>query len=163
MSSIRWKGGITGVPAFVTGLRGNGMARLGPGEQKALTGRIADDGILVPCLSRPRYLVSMWDCKAVISITGYGELCFRMAEAWANRRILVCQDLSHVRTLFPLAPGRNVVYCRPNLADLTDILDDIECNFGNYIDVAEQGHKDWLEWSGGFERVLADGFAALYE
>ena len=163
MSSIRWKGGITGVPAFVTGLRGNGMARLTPGEQRALTDRIAADGILTPYLSRPQYVVSMWDCKAVISIAGYGELCFRMAEAWANRRILVCQDLSHVRTLFPLVRGRNVVYCRPDLADLTDILDDIECNYRNYIDIAEHGHGDWLQWSGEFGQVLADGFAALYE
>lgn len=163
MSSIRWRGGITGVPAFVTGLRGNGMARLTPGEQRALTDRITADGILTPWLSRPQYVVSMRECKAVISIAGYGELCFRMAEAWANRRILVCQDLSHVRTLFPLVPGRNVVYCRPDLADLTDILDDIECNFRNYIDIAEQGHRDWLQWSGEFEQVLADGFAALYE
>ena len=162
-SSIPWKGGITSVPPFVTGLRGNGMAQLTPGEHIALTNRMADDGILSPNLSRLQYQVGMWDCKAVISITGYGELCFRMAEAWAGRRILVCQDLSHVRTLFPLVSGRNVLYCRTDLSDLTDILDDIECNYRNYIDIAEQGHQDWLEWSAEFGEVLRKGFEPLYQ
>lgn len=162
-SSIPWKGGITGVPTFVTGLRGNGMARLTPAEQKALTERIANEGVLVPRLNRLQYQASMGDCKAVISITGYGELCFRMAEAWANRCVLVCQDLSHVETLFPLQEGRNVVYCRPDLDDLTDILDDVECNYHQYIDIAEQGHHDWLQWSRQLGQVLQQGFAGLYE
>src|SRR5205814_5315295 len=122
-------GGITSVPSFVTGLKGIGMARLTPAERQDLTKRISSEGLMTRPMNRLRYQLSMADCKAVVSITGYGELCFRMAEAWANRRVLVCQDLSHVKTLFPFEAGRNVVYCRPDLSDLIEILEDIECNF----------------------------------
>jgi hypothetical protein len=139
------------------------MTFLTPDEQKALARRMDDEGILVPRRNRIRYQASMWDCKSVISIAGYGELCFRVAEAWANRAVLVCQDLSHVDTLFPLQAGRNVVYCRPDLEDLTDILDDLECNYRNYVQIAEHGYDDWRRWSSQLERVLQQGFAPLYE
>ncbi len=54
----------------------------------------------------------------------------------------MCQDLSHARMMFPFAPGRNVLSFRPDLTDLADILDDIECNYRTYISIAEQGYRD---------------------
>jgi hypothetical protein len=65
--------------------------------------------------------------------------------------------------MFPFAPGRNVVYCRPDLTDLVDILDDIECNYRNYIAIAEQGYRDWLAWSRDVHAVTRQGFAPLTE
>jgi hypothetical protein len=138
------------------------MTRLSRAERQALTAELSAEGLMIDSVNRVSYQLSMSDCKAVLSITGYGELCFRMAEAWANRRVLVCQDLSHVRTLFPFERGRNVVYCRPDLGDLIDVLDDIECNFRNYVDIAEQGHRDWIDWSSDVEKVMREGFAPLY-
>src|SRR5262249_5227558 len=120
----------------------------------ALEGCLAGEGLMARPLDRFRYLASMSDCKSVVSIVGHGEMCYRMAEAWSNRRILVCQDISHVRTLFPFKPGCNVVYCRPDLSDLVDLLDDVECNFSNYIDIAEQGRRDWIEWCSRVTEVL---------
>ena len=105
----------------------------------------------------------MLSCKAVLSVAGVGEVCFRMAEAWAMRRVLVCQDLSHARLLFPLKAGHNVVFCRPDLSDLGDILADIEQNFPRYVDIAEQGHHDWRDWCAGVEQVLAEAFAPLHQ
>lgn len=162
-SSLPWKGGITAVPEFVTGLKGMGMTRLTPGEREELAAKLRSQGLMTRPTNRLSYQLSMSDCKAVLSITGYGELCFRMAEAWANRRVLVCQDISHVRTLFPFEGGKNVVYCRPDLSNLVDILEDIECNFHRYIDIAEQGHRDWIRWSGELEGIMKEGFAPLYE
>ncbi len=162
-SSLRWKGGITNIPAYVTGFNGAGMVTLSNDEQTSLRERMAKEGLLTDSMNRFRYQFSMADCKAVLSITGYGELCFRMAEAWANRRVLVCQDISHAQTLFPFQTGRNVLYCRPDLSDLVEILEDLECNFPKYIDIAEQGHQDWVEWSQQSNRILQQGFAPLYE
>jgi hypothetical protein len=162
-SSLRWKGGLTSIPQYITGFNGTGMANLSSDEQRSLKARLSVENMLADPLNRFHYQQIMADCKAVLSITGYGELCFRMAEAWANRRVLVCQDLSHARTLFPLQAGRNVVYCRPDLSDLIEILEDIECNFPKYIDVAEQGYQDWLEWSQQSDRILQQGFAPLYK
>jgi hypothetical protein len=161
-SSLRWNGGLTAVPEYITGLKGSGMAKLSDEERNSLEARLAEEGLLTESLNRFRYNLSMADCKAVLSITGYGEICFRMSEAWANRRVLVCQDISHVQTLFPFQAGRNVIYCRPDLSDMIEILDDIECNFRKYIDVAEQGYQDWLDWSKQTDYVLRQGFTPLY-
>jgi hypothetical protein len=162
-SSLRWRGGITSVPPFVTGLRGVGMTRLTDSQRQTLAAEISAEGLVTRPRNRFSYQLGMSDCKAVLSVTGYGELCFRMAEAWANRRVLVCQDISHVRTLFPFQPGMNVVYCRPDLSDLEDILDDIECNYQNYVDIAERGHRDWRKWSHDLNRIMREGFAPLYD
>jgi hypothetical protein len=104
----------------------------------------------------------MRDCKAVLSIAGCGELCFRMVEAWMGRRVLVSQDLSHARTLFPLESGRNVVYCRPDLSNLVEILEDIDRHWRHYIDIAEQGYSDWTRWCREAPIVMRKGFAPLY-
>jgi hypothetical protein len=161
--SIPFQGGITDVPYEVCGLGQVGIKVLSPDERTALLAQLLEEKIVAPRQNRLQYMVKMLDCKAVLSVAGYGELCFRMAEAWAGRRVLVCQDLSHVRTLFPLKAGRNVIYCRPDLSDLAEILDDIECNLGKYISVAEQGYRDWLDWCRGYREVLRKGFAPLYE
>lgn len=161
-SSLSWRGGLTGIPRHITGFDGVGMAILSVEKQQAFRSRLAAENLLTEPLNRFRYQQSMDDCKAVLSITGYGELCFRMAEAWANRRVLVCQDISHAQTLFPFQNGRNVVYCRPDLSDLIEILEDIECNFPKYIEIAEQGYRDWVDWSQQAEKVLQRGFASLY-
>lgn len=150
---VRLVGGITGVAAKVTGSNGVAPAQLAR--------QAAAEGFLTPRLGRLRYRASMARAKTVLSIAGHGEICFRMAEAWSARRVLVCQDLSHARTLFPFENGRNVVFCRPDLADLADILDDVEGNLGRYASIAEQGHADWREWSGRVDELLRTGFAPI--
>jgi len=163
-SSLPFDGGITGIPQSVAGLdEANVWKPLTAVERLEITSQLDAAGLTRRPLCRLEYAFSIRDCKAVLSITGFGEICYRMAEAWSNRRILVCQDLSHVRTLFPLENGRNVVYCRPDLSDLVELLDDIECDTGRYIEVAEQGHADWLAWIEGTEEILQNGYAPLYE
>lgn len=49
-----------------------------------------------------------------------------------------------------------------NFSNLIGILDDIECNFRNYVDVAAQGHQDWLAWSRDIQVILRQGFTPLY-
>ena len=89
-------------------------------ERSQFSSELQSAGLTSRPLSPSGYALSIQDCKAVLSITGYGEVCYRMAEAWSNRRVLVCQDLSHVRTLFPFENRRNVIYCRPDLSDLVE-------------------------------------------
>ncbi len=161
-SSLHWRGGITHIPEWVTGLRGVGIFCLSSTQRADLEATLAAENLTTPPLNRLNYQVAMQDCKAVLSITGHGELCFRMAEAWANRRILVCQDVSHVHTMYPLESGRNVIYCRPDLSNLVDILDDIECNYRSYTAIAERGYEDWLEWSRRAQEVAEAGFALVY-
>lgn len=150
---LSFRGGITPGP---------GPRALTPERTRALMTALRAEGLVVDRLPHWRYRLGMRECKAVLSLAGHGELCYRMGEAWAARRVLVCQDLSHLRTRFPLEAGRNVVYCRPDLGDLVAILDDIEVNFARYVDIAEQGHADWRAWSAQSIGVLRAGFAPLY-
>lgn len=162
-SSLPWVGGITQVPDCVQGYGDRiGITEFSPAERQEVENALRKDGVMVNGLNRIAYQASMWDAKVVLSIAGFGELCFRQAEAWANRRVLVCQDMSHVETLYPLKPGRNVVYCRPDLSDLVEILEDIECNFSRYAPIAEQGYRDWLEWSANVREVIRTGYAPLF-
>jgi hypothetical protein len=162
-SSLPFDGGITCIPHTVAGLdEANIWKPLTATERFEITSQLQAAGLTRRTLGPPEYTFGIRDCKAVLSITGYGEVCYRMAEAWSNRRILVCQDLSHVSTLFPLQEGHNVIYCRPDLSDLVELLDDIECNTARYIDVAEQGHADWLAWIENTEEILRNGYAPLY-
>jgi hypothetical protein len=159
---IRVRGGIVGVPPAVCGLDGDGMSILDARRRAEVFRGLAAEGLTATPLSRTAYRLSMLRCKAVISIAGHGEICYRMAEAWAMRRVLVCQDLSHARTLFPFANGRNVVYCRPDLADLADILEDIEGNYRRYEPIAEQGRRDWDDWSARTQALLREAFAPVF-
>ena len=147
-AKLRVWGGITTVPSFIAGF-GNafGLGKLDESARSGVEAQLRTEGLMMAPLARPAFIASMLKCKAVVSITGYGEICFRMAEAWASGRVLVCQDLSHVRIDYPLEPGRNVIYCRPDLTDLAAILEDIECRWERYRHVGEQGLTDWLNWT----------------
>ena len=147
-SKLPFKGGITGIPKTVAGLDElNIWKELTQAERSQIISELQRAGIESRLLSASEYASSIQSCKAVLSVTGYGEVCYRMAEAWSNRRILVCQDLSHVQTLFPFRNFKNVLYCRPDLSDLIELLEDIECNVHRYRDIAEQGYEDWLRWT----------------
>jgi hypothetical protein len=150
---IKVIGGLTGLSANVRGSDGR--------SREQLERDLATSGFAAPRQGRLRYRMGIASAKAVISIAGHGEICFRMAEAWAQRRLLVCEDLSHLRTLFPFENGRNVIFCRPDLGDLADILDDVECNVGRYAPIAEQGYRDWREWSRRVPELLHEGLAPI--
>jgi hypothetical protein len=160
-SGIKYFGGITSIPLYITGRKGVGISKIDEIERKNVVDELQK--LMVAPLNRYSYQQSMQQCKAVLSITGYGELCFRMAEAWKNRRILVCQDLSHVKTLFPFENMKNVVYCKPDLSDLIDVLTDIEENFHNYIQIAEQGYQDWIFIERNWQTYVKEGFLPILE
>jgi hypothetical protein len=161
-SGLSLRGGFTDVSGRINGLDGFGRTLLTAERRADLMRQLVDDGLTTPRVPRWQYKLGMLGCKAVVSIAGHGEICYRMSEAWAMRRVLVCQDLSHVRTLYPLEAGRNVVYCRPDLSDLVAILEDIECNVARYADIAEQGHRDWRDWSRRSVESLRQGFEPVY-
>ncbi len=162
-SCIPWRGGITSIPNEIAGFGQDGIKSLSAAEHEAVVRSVQDEGLAVKPLGRLTYQVAMQDCKAVLSVTGYGEICFRMAEAWANKRVLVCQDLSHAHIEYPLESQRNVVYCQPNLTDLIEVLEDIECNYKKYISIAEQGYEDWRAWLRGIDPLLRRCFGPLYD
>lgn len=160
-SQLRVRAGITGVPDIVGGFGMSSRYRLNHGEKQVFALQVQREGLQAAPLAPRAYSRSLQDCKAVVSLVGHREVCFRMAEALASRRVLVCQDLSHVQCSFPFQNRFNVIFCRPDLSDLIDILDDIECHFHRYIPVAEQGYLDWITWSANIVDVIDGLYAPL--
>ena len=158
-SKLSLIGGITSIPNNISGFNGNGIAELSPSEKETLTKKLAP--ILIKPLNRLSYRSTMRQCKSILSITGYGEIAFRMAEAWSKKRVLVCQDVSHADIRYPLENGVNVVFCRPDLTDLIDILEDIECNFGKYVEIAERGYLDWQNYSTNWKETVEQSFLPI--
>jgi hypothetical protein len=161
LGGIRWHGGLTSVPTAVAGLHGVGLTQLSPVARAALEDAVRRESLAFAPRNRLRYLMGMRNCRAVLSVTGYGEVCFRMAEAWAMNRVLVCQDLSHVETLLPLQAGENVVFCRPDLADLVEVLRSVDAKPDEAQRIAEQGARIWRRWISDPHRVLSKAFAPL--
>jgi len=155
--------GIVSVPEYITGLGGKlGLVRLGSEARADLRHQLAREGLLARPLRRPLYLAALQRSRAVVSITGYGEVCFRMAEALACGRLLVCQDLSHVRTRLPLRDRENVLFCRSDLADLADVVAEARRNAGLAERIANQGHADWHAFCDRADAEVAAAFAPLW-
>lgn len=137
---------------------GYGGAELPPRTQKALAaeaGRYAR-----PAVSRLRYLAAIRRHKIAVAPTGYGEIGYRHGEIMLAGAALVCQDLSHVEMLLPLKDRRNAVFCRPDLSDLPDVVEDLLLDDQLRTGVARRGRQDILGWASDWRRQLVHGFEA---
>ncbi len=154
-------GGLTHIPRAIAGYEGSGLRWLSPAEREALRASLLRERLLSRPKNRLSYLRELRGAKVVLSIVGYGELCFRMAEAWAEGRVLVCQDLSHARVLYPLQAGRNAVFCRPDLSDLAAVLREVTEDFERYREIGAQGYEDWRRYLSELPQHLAQAFEGL--
>ena len=126
-------------------------------ERERIRETIRAAGLRLGPMGRNRFKRSILDHKVVIAPTGYGELTFRHAEAWEQGRALVCQDLSHVETLFPFRDRDNVLYCKPDFSDLPELLAAVESGAIDYRKVGRQGRRDWNRWIGDLDAVFERG------
>jgi hypothetical protein len=108
--------------------------------------------------SRAGFLVEMRRHRMAVAPTGYGELTFRHGEALMAGVTLVCQDLSHVEMLMPLRDRETAVFCRPDLGDLRDVVDELLSDPASCAKVATAGHRAFTRWAWDWRRLLRDGF-----
>jgi len=93
----------------------------------------------------------------ILSPNGFGELCYRHAEAWQLNRVLLCQDLSHVEMLFEIKHEKNAIFCKSDFSDLKDKIYDLKDeSYRNSI--ASVGNKEWKKWISKPDVILRDGF-----
>ena len=107
--------------------------------------------------SRLRYLTNLHRHKIAVAPTGFGEVTFRHAEAWRTGATLVSQDLDHVEVMFPLRKDENVVYCRPDLSDLREVVEGLLANDDRRRRIATQGHADYTNWARRWRQLVSDG------
>lgn len=150
--------GISQVPPHIFGTP-HFEEPLPHGELAAIRATIAEHGLGHAPLNRNRFKRTMLAHKLVVAPTGYGELTFRHAEAWEQGRTLVCQDLSHVETMFPFEEGRNVLYCRPDFSDLGGLLRAVEADAVDWRRIGAWGRADWRAWIADREAIFERGIA----
>ena len=118
---------------------------------------LAQAGLLLEPTSRFRFATELVRHTAILAVCGYGELTFRHGEALRAGRALVSQSISHAETMFPFEDNFNVVFVRPDLGDLPDVLTRIRRGPGEFDRIGAQGRHDWLAWSGDPASLLHAG------
>jgi hypothetical protein len=148
LRGLRGTQGIAALPEHVAGVEGH---RSLP-DEAAIFGH--------PRLGRFRFIVDVLRHRVVVAPTGYGELGQRHGLALFAGAALVCQDLSHVDLMFPLLDGRNVAYCRPDLTDLRQVVEDLLNDEPRRTRIAQQGRRDYRTWAARWREHLRGGIEA---
>ena len=71
-------------------------------------------------LSPHLYKVLAYSSKIMPAFSGIGELGPRHYQALAFKKVMMCEDVSHIETIFPFEGGRNCVFVGERLADFED-------------------------------------------
>jgi hypothetical protein len=111
-------------------------------------------------LGRVRYWRELPLHRVVVAPAGYGELTFRHAEAWRTSAALVCQDLSHVEMMLPIVDGENAVFCRHDLSDLREKVEDLIADEPRRRQIARQGARRYADWADRWRSTLYEGIEA---
>jgi hypothetical protein len=128
---------------------------LSPHEHRAL--EAAALSYMRPPVSRPAFQLELRRHRVVVAVTGHGELTYRHLEALAAGAVLVCQDLRHAETMFPFADGENVLFCRPDLADLRATVERALGDARLRRRVGRAGRRTYVEWAGRWREHLREG------
>jgi Glycosyl transferases group 1 len=111
-------------------------------------------------VSRQRYLLDMRLHQLSVAPTGYGELTYRHGEALMTGAALVCQDLSHVEMKFPFRDRENVAFCRPDLADLRSVVEELLRDEELRRRIADEGRRSYTAWAARWREELYLGIEA---
>jgi hypothetical protein len=151
--------GLTGVPEHVSGLPGAEPFWHGEplNEQAHRELRELAQPYQRPGSSRISYQLDLCRHRVAVAPCGHGELTYRHAEALAAGATLVCQDLSHVETMFPFADRANVVYCRPDLSDLRTVLAEILGEDSLRRRIGAEGRRVYRAWAQDWRAHLLAG------
>jgi hypothetical protein len=113
-----------------------------------------------PVVGRLRFVAEMTLHRVVVAPTGYGELGQRHGWALRTGAALVCQDLSHVQMMYPMRDRENVVFCRPDLADLEDRVGELLADEQLRRGIALEGRRSFHRWERRWREQLDAGIAA---
>jgi len=167
--------GITEVPERVSGLAGAEPFWHGeppPRSERLRLERAAQPYMRAP-VNRLSFQRELRRHRVVFAPTGHGELTYRHMEGLAAGAALVCQDLGHAETMFPFEDRGNVLFCRPDLADLRAVVEEALRDDALRRRVGGEGRRAYTAWARrwrehlwlGIEapirEVLAPGFTRL--
>jgi len=70
---------------------------------------------------------------------------------------VISQDLSHVQTMFPLKPGDNIAYCKPDLSDFRDTVDALLADEAGRQRMGAAARADFANWARSWREHLTAG------
>ena len=150
--------GIDRVPDNVAGIGEGPETAIAAEARRALAEQAAP--YMRQRLGRVDYLRDLCRHRVVVAPTGYGELGQRHAWTLRTGGALVCQDLSHVETMFPFRDGENVVFCRHDLDDLRPVVEQLLAGEGARRRIASEGRRSFKEWTARWRAHLDAGITA---
>ena len=110
-----------------------------------------------PRVGRMRFQLSLARHKVGVAPTGYGELTYRHGEVLQAGAALVCQSLAHVEMQFPFKDDFNVVFCRPDLADLAERVRELLSDDERRLRIARNGRRSLLDWNSRWREYFYRG------
>ncbi len=110
--------------------------------------------------TRFRYQLNMSRHKMVVAPAGFGELTFRHGEALRAGATLIAPSLEHVETRFPFAERRNVIWCRTDVSDLRDRINELLRDEPLRAHVARNGRRDIAAWDRDWRNLFDAAIAA---
>jgi hypothetical protein len=156
--------GITRVRDFIGGtegprVRAAGFADSIPASVRQDLAEMAKPHLTTP-VGRLRYQLDLTRHQVAVAPTGYGELTYRHGEAWRAGAALVCQDVSHVEILVPMRHHENVAFCRPDLGDLKDTVEEVLADQELRQAIAGNGRRTFKDWWAKWREHLYTGIEA---
>jgi len=90
------------------------------------------------------FMNKMRGAKACFAFSGIGELGERHYQAFEINRLLVCEDLDYLETIFPFKDGVNYIKVEETLGDLSQKMEDIVAHENQYLSVSQKGSDDYF-------------------
>jgi hypothetical protein len=106
----------------------------------------------------PEYARIAESSKVLPAFSGVGELGPRHYQAFSFSRILVCEDLSHIETVYPFEAGRNYFATDDEAKDFERIMDGILWTGKSSASIAEAGREDFDAVYSDMDRLVEDLF-----
>jgi hypothetical protein len=158
------KRGITRIRDFIGGTEGPRVRAAGFGDTMpdSVRDNLAEiaQPYMTPPVGRLRYQIDLARHEVAVVPTGYGELTYRHAEAWRAGAVVVCQDVSHVEMLLPMRHHENVAFCRPDLSDLRETVQELLGDRDLRQAIARNGRRIFKPWWAKWREHLYTGIEA---
>jgi hypothetical protein len=158
------KRGITRIREFIGGTDGPRVRAAGFGD--TIPDSVRENLVemaqphLTPPVGRLRYQLDLARHEVALAPTGYGELTYRHAEAWRAGAAVVCQDVSHVEMLLPMRHHENVAFCRPDLTNLKETVEELLRDQDLRQAIAGNGRRTFRGWWAKWREHLYTGIEA---
>ena len=156
--------GVTRVREFIGGTEGPRVRAAGFDDSipDAVRQRLEEmaEPYLTASVGRLRYQLDLARHQVSVAPTGYGELTYRHAEAWRAGAALVCQDVSHVEMLLPMTHHGNVAFCRPDLSDLRETVEELLGDDDLRLGIVRNGRRTFRGWWASWGDHLYGGIEA---